>query len=188
MTAGYFGGWLEALLMRIIDAVVGFPMILLAIIIVSMLGPSATNAVLAIVIAGIPFYARMNRGLVLQLRHRHFVQASLGMGLSQRNIIRLHILPHLVRPQIVYGTLDVGYKILAMASLSFLGLGTQPPTADWGNLLAEGRDVLAQAPQVATVPGIAIALTVMSFNLIGDWLQDHFDPQYQSSLPIDKGD
>ena len=175
--AGLLGGWTESTLMRLVDAVVGVPMILLAIIIVSILGPSAMNAAIALAIASIPFFARMTRAIVVRLRTREFFVAGIGMGLRRRQVVRLHVLPHLSRPLVVYGTLDLGYKLIAMASLSFIGLGTQPPSPDWGNMLAEGRDVLTQAPQVVVVPGIAVALCVLSLNVVGDWLQDRIGPK-----------
>jgi peptide/nickel transport system permease protein len=172
LISGYFEGPIDLLLMRLVDAVMAFPFLLLAIAVVAMLGPGLTNAMLAITIVGVPFYARLVRGNVIRLKNRAFVQAGRTMGFSHARIITTHVVPHLIGPLVVFASVDVGYKIIATAGLSFLGLGTQPPTSDWGTMLASGRNALFQAPLLVTIPGIAIALVVLAFNLIGDWLRD----------------
>jgi peptide/nickel transport system permease protein len=174
---GYYTGWIEATVMRLTDILMAFPYILLAIAIVAGLGPGLANAMVAIAIVGFPIYTRLARGVVLSLREREFVEAARALGSSDRLILRRHLLPHLLAPVVVAWSLDVGAKILATAGLSFLGLGTQPPTADWGSMLATARTFVILSPHVALLPGLAIFLVVLSLNILGDALQDYLDPR-----------
>jgi peptide/nickel transport system permease protein len=175
--AGYWGGRVDTVVMRLTDILMAFPYILLAIAIVAGLGPGLTNAMVAIAIVGFPIYTRLARGVVLSLREREFVEAARALGSSDRLILRRHLLPHLMAPVVVAWSLDVGAKILATAGLSFLGLGTQPPTADWGSMLATARTFVILSPHVALLPGLAIFLVVLSLNVLGDALQDYLDPR-----------
>ena len=175
--AGYWGGRVDTVVMRLTDIMMAFPYILLAIAIVAGLGPGLTNAMVAVAIVGFPLYARLVRGLVLSLREREFVEAARALGSSDRVILWRHLLPHLLAPVVVAWSLDVGAKILATAGLSFLGLGTQPPTADWGSMLATARTFVILRPHVALLPGLAIFLVVLSLNILGDALQDMLDPR-----------
>ncbi len=174
--AGYAGGMWDHLISRSIDILMAFPYILLAIGIVAALGAGVGNALVAIAIVGIPLYVRVVRGAVLVQREREYVQASRALGATDAWLVRRQILPGLIAPVVVVFSLDIGAKILATASLSFLGLGTQPPTADWGSMLADGRNYLGSAAHVATLPGLAIAIITLAFNMLGDTLRDILDP------------
>jgi peptide/nickel transport system permease protein len=174
---GYYSGWIETLIMRVTDILMAFPYVLLAIALVAGLGPGLRNAMIAIAIVGFPFYTRLVRGVVLSLREREFVEAARGLGAGDAVILGRHVLPHLVSPVIVAFSLDVGAKILVTAGLSFLGLGTQPPTADWGSMLATGRQFVILSPHVALLPGLAIFVIVLALNLVGDALRDALDPR-----------
>jgi peptide/nickel transport system permease protein len=174
---GFYTGWVEALVMRLTDILMAFPYILLAIAIVGGLGPGLRNAMLAIAIVGFPIYTRLVRSIVLSLREREFVEAARALGAGDPVILGRHILPHLLSPVIVAFSLDVGFKILATAGLSFLGLGTQPPTADWGSMLATGRQFVILSPHVALLPGLAIFVVVLALNMVGDALRDLLDPR-----------
>jgi len=174
---GFYTGWVETVVMRLTDVLMAFPYILLAIAIVGGLGPGLRNAMLAIAIVGFPIYTRLVRSLVLSLREREFVEAARALGATDPIILGRHILPHLLSPVIVAFSLDVGFKILATAGLSFLGLGTQPPTADWGSMLATGRQFVILSPHVALLPGLAIFVVVLALNLVGDALRDVLDPR-----------
>ena len=177
LVAGYYGGILDHIMTRSLDVLFAFPAILLALTIVSALGPSIYNAMLAITIVAVPSFARLVRSSVLAVRARSFVEAAASLGASRRRIIMRHILPNTVSPVIVYGTFETGKTIVFAAALSFLGLGVQPPTAEWGAMLSEGRTVLATAWHVATVPGLVIFLVSLSFNVLGDGLRDVLDPR-----------
>jgi len=174
---GFYTGWVETVVMRLTDILMAFPYILLAIAIVAGLGPGLRNAMIAIAIVGFPIYTRLVRGVVLSLREREFVEAARALGATDRLILGRHILPHLLSPVIVAFSLDVGAKILATAGLSFLGLGTQPPTADWGSMLATGRQFVVLSPHVVLLPGLAIFVIVLALNLVGDALRDLLDPR-----------
>jgi len=174
---GFYTGWVETAVMRLTDILMAFPYILLAIAIVAGLGPGLRNAMIAIAIVGFPIYTRLVRGVVLSLREREFVEAARALGATDPLILGRHILPHLLSPVIVAFSLDVGAKILATAGLSFLGLGTQPPTADWGSMLATGRQFVILSPHVVLLPGLAIFAIVMALNLVGDALRDLLDPR-----------
>ncbi len=177
LVAGYSGGLLDGMLMRIIDVMLAFPGILLALGIVSVLGPSLRNLMIAVGIAAIPFYARLVRSSVLVAKEQLYVEAARVVGVPTRVILIRHILPNVVAPVIVAATLGMGGTILAAAGLSFIGLGSQPPTPEWGRMLSEGRDYLRDAWWIATFPGLAIMVTVFGVNLLGDGLRDVLDPR-----------
>jgi len=179
--SGYYSGWPETVIMRLTDILMAFPYILLAIAIVAGLGPGLRNAMIAIAIVGFPIYTRLVRGIVLSVRGHEFVEAARALGSTDRLILVRHIVPQLLSPVIVAFSLDVGAKILATAGLSFLGLGTQPPTADWGSMLATGRQFVILSPHVVLLPGLAIFVIVLALNLVGDALRDLLDPRTYSS-------
>jgi peptide/nickel transport system permease protein len=177
MIAAYYGGHADNFIMRTMDVILAFPYILLAIAVVAILGPGLRNAMIAIGIVYIPHYARVVRGAVLSVRAREYVDAARALGARDGRIMWQHVLPNTLAPVIVQTTLNVGSAIIDTAGLSFLGLGTQPPTPDWGNMLSAGRSYVIDAPWIATFPGLAILLTVLAFNLMGDALRDAFDPR-----------
>ncbi len=179
IVAGFYGGEVDNLLMRGIDILMGFPEILLAIAVVAALGPGLTNAMLAVALANVPFYARGIRGAVLLLRGGDFVEAARAVGANDRRIIFRHLVPNIVAPMVVFLSLNIGWMITEMAGLSFIGLGAQPPTADWGTMLADGRAFITVAAHVATVPGLAIFALVLALNLLGDGLREALDPRSQ---------
>ncbi|HEX6383629.1 MAG TPA: ABC transporter permease [Anaerolineae bacterium] len=175
--AGYAGGWLGDVIMRVMDVVLAFPFLLLAIAIVSVLGPGLTNAMLAIAIVSIPAYARVIRASVLSVREYAFIEASRALGASHFQILFGRILPNALPPLIVQATLGIATAILDTAALSFIGLGAQPPTPEWGAMLASERNQVFSAPHLVFFPGFAIMLTVLAFNLLGDGLRDALDPR-----------
>ncbi len=179
--AGFVGGWLDAVLMRAVEMLLAFPYLLLALAIVAILGPGALNTTVAVGIWGMPAVARIVRGSVLALRETEYVAAAHALGSPAAALLGRHILPNIVPGLIVYATLFMANAILLEAALSFLGLGVQPPTASWGLMVSTGRDVLLVAPHVATVPGLAIMLAVLAFNLVGDGLRDALDPRLRGS-------
>jgi peptide/nickel transport system permease protein len=181
MLAGFSGGWLDSLMMRGIEILLAFPYLLLALAIVAALGPGSLNTTIAVGIWGVPAVTRIVRGSVLALRETEYVGAARALGAPVLALLRRHILPNIVPSLIVYGTLFMANAILLEAALSFLGLGVQPPTASWGLMVSTGRDVLLVAPHVATVPGLAIMLAVLAFNLVGDGLRDALDPRLRGS-------
>jgi peptide/nickel transport system permease protein len=177
LLAGYYGRWVDVLLMRIVDVMLAFPGILLALGIVAVLGPSLTSLMVAVGISSIPTYARLTRGSVLAARENLYVDAARAIGANDGAILLRHILPNVVAPIIVVATLGVGSAILIAATLSFLGLGSQPPTPEWGRMLSEGRQYLREQWWIATFPGLAIMLTVLALNMLGDGLRDALDPR-----------
>jgi peptide/nickel transport system permease protein len=179
--AGYIGGRLDNFIMRLMDVLLAFPSLLLAIAIVSILGPGLINALLAIGIVSIPAYARVARASVLTVRGMEFVEASRALGGGTFYILFSRILPNSLTPLIVQGTLGIGTAILDAAALSFLGLGAQPPTPEWGTMLSAERNQVFTAPHLVFYPGLAIMLTVLAFNLIGDGLRDALDPRLAQS-------
>lgn len=179
--AGYSGGWLDNLIMRFLDVLLAFPSLLLAITIVSVLGKGLQNALLAIAIVSIPSYARVVRASVLSVKENAYVAASKALGGNDMHILFGRILPNAIAPLIVRGTLGIGTAILDAAALSFIGLGAQPPMAEWGQMLGSERNQVFTAPHLVFYPGIAIMLTVLSFNLLGDGLRDAIDPRLRSA-------
>jgi len=177
LLAGYFGGWTDSVTMRLIDILMAFPAILLAITIVASLGPGLRNAMLAVSIVGIPYYARIVRGNTLSLREQEYIQAARVIGAADARIMIRHVFPNTLAPLIVAATLDVGWFIMAAAGLSFLGLGAQPPTAEWGVMLSTGRQFIRNAPHLSILPGSAIFLVVLALNFLGDGLRDALDPR-----------
>jgi len=175
--AGYLGGWVDNVIMRFMDVLLAFPSLLLAIAIVTILGPGLINALLAIGIVSIPAYARVTRSAVLTTREMEFVEASRSLGGSTLYILFGRILPNSMTPLIVQGTLGIATAILDAAALSFLGLGAQPPTPEWGSMLSAERNQVFTAPYLVFYPGLAIMLVVLSFNLLGDGLRDALDPR-----------
>lgn len=179
--SGYFGGWVDNVIMRIMDVLLAFPSLLLAIAIVTVLGPGLTNALLAIGIVSIPSYARVVRASVLSVREMDYVSATRALGGSNFDILFRRILPNAMTPLIVQGTLGIATAILDAAALSFLGLGAQPPMPEWGSMLGSERNQVFTAPHLVFLPGFAIMLTVLSFNLLGDGLRDALDPRLAHS-------
>lgn len=179
--AGFARGWVDSLLMRLTDVVLAFPAILLAIGVVAALGSGLTNAMIAVAIAGFPLYARVVRGSVLSVRDLEYVEAARSIGTRSFDIMLRHILPNILAPIIVAVSLDVGLKIVVTSSLSFLGLGAQPPTADWGNMIASGRNYIRNASHLVVLPGLAIFLIALCLNIIGDQLRDILDPRLKQS-------
>ena len=179
--AGYFGGWTDEVIMRITDIFLAFPPLLLAITFTAVLGPSVRNTIIAIAITWWPWYTRIVRGQVISVRERDFVKAARGIGVDDLTIIWRHIVPNVMGPVLVQATLDLGAAILTAAALSFLGLGTRPPTADWGVMVDEGRQhLLAGRWWLAVFPGLALFLTTLSLNLVGDGARDAADPKTRS--------
>jgi peptide/nickel transport system permease protein len=176
MLAGYFGGKVDNVIMRLVDVMFSFPDILIALSVVALLGPSLRNAVIAVGISAIPWYARLVRGQTLRLKQEAFVEAARASGASAPWILARHVLPNCLTPIIVQVSLDVGYAILTTAGLSFIGLGAQPPTPEWGAMVTIGKDYILDQWWFATFPGLAILLAVMSFNLLGDGLQEALSP------------
>ena len=177
--AGYLGGWVDELIMRVMDVIFAFPAVLLAITVMAILGRGVENAMIAIAIVYAPIFARVTRGAVIAVRDREFVTAARALGQRQLRIMFAHVLPNALGPIIVQTSLSLAFAILAEAALSFFGLGTQPPDPSWGRMLAEGRGFLGQAPWMGIFPGLAIMLSVLGFNLLGDGLRDVLDPRWR---------
>jgi peptide/nickel transport system permease protein len=175
--AGYHGGWIDHALMMLVDVLLSFPTILIAIVIVALFGPGIRNAMIAIGISQMPAYARLARGEVLRIRSEMFVEAARALGARGCRLLVRHVLANATGPLIVQSTLNLAGAILSAAYLGFLGLGAQPPTPEWGAMLADGRTYLRTAPHVAVFPGIAVMLVVLGFNLFGDGLRDALDPR-----------
>jgi peptide/nickel transport system permease protein len=177
LVSGYAGGALDATVMRIIDAMLAIPFLILAIALAAFLGPSLTNAMIAIGITQMPIFARLTRGQVLSVKHEDYVEAARAVGNPQYRIVLRHIFPNIVPPLLVQATLATAAAIIAEASLSFLGLGQQPPNPSWGSMLNVAKNFMAQAPWMAIWPGLAIFSLVLSLNLFGDGLRDALDPR-----------
>ncbi len=180
LLAGYFGGGADSVIMRLIDIMLAFPYILLAIALVAALGPGLVNAMIAIAVANVAFYARNIRGIVLGLRHQAYIEAAQAAGASHSRILARHILPNTVAPILVLVSMNIGWMITETAGLSFLGLGAQPPTADWGSMLADGRQFITVKYHLATIPGIMILILVLALNVLGDSLRDALDPRLRN--------
>ncbi len=180
--AGYFGDWAELLIMRLTDVMLAFPLVLLAIVIVVALGPGTSNLILAIGISQIPIFARLAHSLTLSVRYREYVQAARCLGSSDRHILISHILPNIATPLLVQATTTMALAILSATALNFLGLGIQPPTSDWGAMIADFRRFIFDRPLLALYPGMAIAVTVLSLNLLSDALIEILDPTTRRML------
>lgn len=177
--AGYFRGWLEEILMRMADGLYSLPSVLMALLAVTLLGPGQASILVAVSLANIPIFARLTRSLFLSLREREFITAARAIGSSDRRIIFRHILPNCISTLLVQASVSFAAAVLAEASLSYLGLGTQPPDASWGRMLKEAQGFAGMAPWAAIFPGLAIAITVLGFNRLGDGLRDRLDPKNQ---------
>lgn len=175
--SGYFGGRTDMFIMRIMDIFMAFPSFLLALAIVSVLGPGMVNVMIAIGIFSVPTFARISRSAVISVKNKEFIEAAKSMGASHARVIFKHVLPNSVAPIIVLSTMRVATAILTASGLSFLGMGAQPPTPEWGAMLSTGREYLRTAPHVSTIPGLAIMFMVLAFNMLGDGLRDALDPK-----------
>jgi peptide/nickel transport system permease protein len=182
LVSGYYGGWVDTIVMRFVDVMLAFPGILLALALVSILGPSLTNLMIAVGISSVPAYARLVRGSVLSAKENVYVEAARVVGCTDATIMRRHVFPNVVAPVIVVATLGVAAAILWAAALSFLGLGSQPPTPEWGRMLSEGRNYLREQWWIATFPGLSIMVTVLAMNLLGDGLRDTLDPRQRMNV------
>ncbi len=178
--AGYKGGWFDNLLMRIMDILLSFPSVLLAILVVTVLGIGQMNVVVAISIAQIPIFARLVRSIVLILVHQEYVTAARSLGAGDSAIVLRHIFPNMIPPMLVQGTAMLAVSIATLTALNFLGLGVKTGTPDWGVMVADGQKLIFDAPHVAFFPGLCLVLTVLSVNFIGDGLRDHLDPRWRS--------
>jgi glutathione transport system permease protein len=177
LMAGYYEGWWERITMRLSDVLLAFPGMLLAIGVVAILGSSMINVIVAVAVFSVPAFARLVRGNTLVLKHMTYIEAVKSVGASDWTVIMRHILPGTISPIVVYGTMRVGTSIITAASLSFLGMGAQPPTPEWGAMLSEARADMVTAPHIAVFPALAIFVTVLAFNLLGDGLRDALDPK-----------
>lgn len=182
VTAGYAGGYVDSVLMRFVDVVLAFPGLLLALVIAGILGPSLMNIMVALALVGWVRYARVVRGSVLSIKQEEFVKASQLMGVNRLRIVGRHILPNVIGPVVVLATIDMASVILGTSALSFLGLGAQPPTPEWGTMISQGREYIQTAWWVVNFPGVAIMLAVLGFNLLGDGLRDALDPRDQTGV------
>ncbi len=180
LLAGYYGGRVEGTIMALMDVLLAFPQILLALAILAMLGPSLVNAMIAVGISGVPVYARTARGVTLALRGMDYLDAARAQGAADPRILLRHVLPNMIPPIIVLATAGMGISLLVAAGLSYLGLGAQPPIPEWGAMLSEARAYLRNAWWMATFPGLAIMVVVLSLNLCGDWLRDFLDPRLRT--------
>lgn len=175
--AGYFGGWIDSVISRFFDVIFAFPVILLAIVVLAVLGPALTNVMVAIGIVFIPQFGRIVRGPVLSAKYNEYVEASRVMGANWPRVMFVHVLPNVTAPLIVQSTIAISLAILSEAALSFLGLGAQPPEPAWGSMLSSGRQFIEVAAWLSVFPGLAIVLAVLGFNLLGDYLRDVLDPR-----------
>nr|WP_205668608.1 ABC transporter permease subunit [Ammoniphilus sp. CFH 90114] len=175
LSAGYYGGWYDSMVMRACDVLFAFPGILLAIAIIALLGPGMTNVIIAVGIFTIPIFTRIVRGNTLSLKNMTYIEAARAMGIRDRSIIWKHIFPGTLSIVMVYFTMRIGTAILIAASLSFLGMGAQPPTPEWGTMLSAGRQYMTTSPHIAIFPGLAILITCLAFNLLGDAVRDALD-------------
>jgi ABC-type dipeptide/oligopeptide/nickel transport system permease subunit len=179
--AGYYRGWVDMVIMRVMDLMLSFTSFLLAMALVALLGVGLTNVIIAVGIATIPRFARLVRASVLTIREISYVEASHALGARDGRILSRHVMPNAVAPVIVQATLSMGSTVLTAAGLGFLGLGVQPPTPEWGAMLGEGRNYIFTSPYVTTFPGLAIFVAVLGFNLLGDGLRDALDPQLRGA-------
>ncbi len=177
LISGYYGGWIDLLLMRLVDILLAFPGLLLAIALVAVLGPSITNVIIALTVLGWVPFARLVRGQVIAVKEREYILAAKTSGQSDFRIMIFHIFPNIISTVIVQATFNIASVIISESSLSFLGLGAPPGTPSWGAMLSEGKQVILDAPHVSFFPGLAILLVVLAFNFVGDGLRDKFDPK-----------
>jgi len=187
LLSGFYGRWVDAVGMRSMDVIFSFPVMLLALAIVAMLGPGLVPAMLAIAIVYTPFFARITRASVLTVREETYIRAARSIGAGDARILRLHVLPNVMAPIIVQTSLSLAFAILTEAALSFLGLGVQPPQPSWGRMLFDGRGFLSEAWWMAVFPGLAIFVTVLALNLIGDAMRDALDPRQRSAIEARAG-
>jgi len=177
LISGFYGGWLDRIIMRFVDMQLSFPFVVLSLTIAAVLGSSFQNIIITLAISSWVVYARLVRGEVLSLREKQFVQAAFTLGLPDGRIIVMHILPNIIQPIIVLGSLEVGRMIIGEAAISFLGYGIQPPVPTWGNMLGEGRDYMTTAWWLTVFPGMVIMITTLAVNILGDRLRDALDPK-----------
>jgi len=182
LIAGYWGGWVDEVLMRVTDVFLAFPRLVLAVAIAATLGAGLSNAVLAIAFSWWPWYTRLVRGQLLSLREQEFVLAAVSLGARRPRILIQHLLPNVGTTVVIQASIDIGFAILATASLSFIGLGAQPPTPEWGAIIAQARSYMIDAWWYPTFPGLAMFLAVLGFNLLGNAIRDAFDPRLRSLL------
>ena len=187
LVAGYRGGWLETVVMRAVDVVVAFPFIVLVIAVIAIVGPGLLGVYIGITVVGWALYARLTRAEVLVLKEQQFVLAGKSLGYSGSRVMFRHVLPNVIRPNLVFSTLDIVLNILVLASLSFLGLGVQPPTAEWGLMVAEGQTFLLTAWWISTMPGLVIVLSGVGFSLIGDGLADRLGQGWRGRVGENEG-
>jgi len=181
LVAGYWGGWMDEAIMRTTDVFLAFPRLVLAIAIAATLGPGLYNAMVAVAVSWWPWYTRLVRGQLFSLREGEFVLAVVSLGAGRPRILLRHLLPNVATTVVIQASIDFGYAILATASLSFIGLGAQPPTPEWGSMIAQARSYMIDAWWYPTFPGLAIFVTVLGFNLLGDAVRDAFDPRLRST-------
>ncbi len=179
LSSGYLGGAYDTVIMGVADAQLAFPFILLALAIMAALGPGLTNVIIVLSISGWVVFARLVRGITLSAKEKDFVEAARAVGAGPVRIIGVHVLPQVLSPVIVLANLQLGYLILAEAALSFLGIGINPPTPTWGNMISDGRNYIWEAPWLSVLPGIALVLTVLGFTYFGDWMRVRLDPKYR---------
>lgn len=181
--SGYFGGLADDVIMRLVDGFLAIPSMFLALALAGTLGPGLFNLMIALIAVEWTSYARVVRGSILSVKEQEFVEATRGLGASDQYILTHHVLPNIISPVIVIATLGIGYAILAAAGLSFLGFGVQPPTPEWGSMLDDGRLFMRKAPYIMIFPGVAIMITVLAFNFLGDGLRDEMDPRFRKEIP-----
>jgi peptide/nickel transport system permease protein len=179
LIAGYAGGWVERIVMRLVDVLFSFTEIVIALACLAIIGTGLTNAMIAIGIATIPFYARISHSVVLVEKNKPYFESALAAGAAHLRLLFVHLLPNVIPTMIVVGTLGVSTAVLAAAGLSFLGLGAQPPDPEWGFMLSASRDLISRAPWTMIFPGLAISITVLGFNLLGDGIREVLDPRQQ---------
>lgn len=184
--SGYFGGLVDEVIMRFVDGFLAIPSMFLALALAGAMGPGLINMMIALVVVEWTSYARVVRGSILSIKDQDFVVAAKGLGAGHFYILMTHVLPNIISPVIVIATLGIGYAILAAAGLSFLGFGVQPPTPEWGSMLDAGRLFLRKAPHIMIFPGLAITITVLAFNFLGDGLRDEMDPRLKKEISIDE--
>jgi peptide/nickel transport system permease protein len=184
--SGYHGGWSDEVIMRVVDAFLAFPSLLLALGIAGLFGAGFFNLVVALIVVDWASYARLARGSVMAVKEQEYIKASKGLGAGDLHVIVRHVIPNVMSPLIVMATIGMGYVILAAAGLSFLGFGVQPPTPEWGSMLSEGKIYIRSAPYIMISPGLAIMFTVLAFNYLGDELRDMLDPKIKDDSELNK--